>query len=104
VSKKTASRAVTKDEAAKKIRKARLEINAIDRAIVRQLAFRARIVAKISRIRGVGRRDPRREREVIRNAVRLNGRMTRNSGVGYPDRTIASIFKAILDAGGRSVR
>jgi chorismate mutase len=100
VSEKTASRALTNDEVAKRIRNARLEIDTIDRAIVRQLAFRASVVAKISRIRGVERRDPKREREVIRNAVRLNGRMTRKYGVGYPDRSVAYIFKVIIEAGG----
>jgi chorismate mutase len=97
---KTVSRAPKRMEAAARIRKARLRIDAIDRAVVRLLAFRASVVAEISRVRGAQRRDPKREREVIRNALRLNGRMTRKLGVGYPDRLVADIFKVIIEAGG----
>lgn len=97
---KTVSRAPKRMEAAARIRKARLRIDAIDRAVVELLAFRASVVAEISRVRGAQRRDPKREREVIRNALRLNGRMTRKLGVGYPDRLVADIFKAIIEAGG----
>ena len=87
-------------ETAKKIREARLEIDAIDRAIVRQLARRAKVVAEISRIRGAARRDPKREREVQRNAERLHRATARQSGVGYPDRAVGEIFRVILEAGG----
>ncbi|MGE5276560.1 MAG: chorismate mutase [Acidobacteriota bacterium] len=85
---------------ARKIRDARVEIDAIDRAIVRQLARRARVVAQISRIRGAARRDPKREREVVRNAVRLHRRTARESGVGYPDRAVGEVFRVLLEAGG----
>jgi chorismate mutase len=85
---------------ARRIRSARIEIDAIDRAIVRQLAIRAGVVAKITRIRGAERRDPKREREVVRNAVRFNRRTARKYLVGYPDDLVADIFKVILKAGG----
>ena len=97
--KKNSSRA-PKEQTAGRIRDARLQIDAIDRAIVRQLALRAGVVAEISRIRGGQRRDPQREREVIRNAVRLNRRMTRKYGSGYPDRSVERIFKVLIEAGG----
>ncbi|HTO89468.1 MAG TPA: chorismate mutase [Thermoanaerobaculia bacterium] len=88
------------DEMASRIDRARLEIDAIDRAIVRQLAIRAGVVAKIARIRGAERRDPKREREVVRNAVRFNRRTARKYRFGYPDGLVADIFKVILKAGG----
>ncbi len=91
---------VAPDEMARRIRNARLEIDAIDRAIVQQLAIRAGVVAQITRIRGAERRDPKREREVVRNAVRFNRRTARKCRVGYPDRLVADIFKVILNAGG----
>jgi chorismate mutase len=85
---------------AKEIRDARLEIDAIDRAIVRQLARRARVVAEISRLRGAARRDPKREREVVRNAVWLHRATARQSGIGYPDGAVEEIFRIVLEAGG----
>jgi chorismate mutase len=91
---------VSPDEMARRIRNARLEIDAIDRAIVRQLAIRAGVVARITGIRGAQRRDPKREREVIRNAVRFNRRTARKYRIRYPDRLVADIFKVILRAGG----
>ena len=97
---KGATRVVPPDEMARRIKKARLRIDAIDRAIVRQLAFRASVVAEISRIRGVQRRDAKREREIVRNAVRLNRRTTRKYRVGYSDRSVADIYKVIFEAGG----
>jgi len=97
---KTVSRAQKRMEAAARIRKARLRIDAIDRAVVRLLAFRASVVAEISRAREAQRRDPKREREVIRNALRLNRQMARQLGVGYPDRLVADVFKVIIEAGG----
>lgn len=97
---KVATDAVSPGETERRIRHARLEIDAIDRTIVRQLARRAGVVAKISRIRGAARKDPKREREVVRNAVRLNRRAARESGIGYPNRSVADIFRVILEAGG----